>query len=1015
MSFKKINTISGWIICAIACTVFVMTREATVSFWDCGEFTPCAYKLQISHAPGAPLFILLGRIFIILFGGGWDATAANAHAAVQVNLLSSLSSGFTVMFLFWTITHLAKRLVVAKGEELTLEKTIAILGAGAVGALAFAFSDSFWFSAVEAIVFGVSPLFIAMTVWAIMKWEENADQPGSDRWIILICYIIGLSIGVHLLSILSIPAIVMTIYFKRYKFSRKGMLLAFLTACILTGVVQVVLIQYSVKLMGAFELMFVNDFGLPFNSGCFFFIVLLLGLVVWGIRWSVKKGKRYLEMGLYGLTFILLGYSSYAVILIRANANPAVNMQNVNSPIELVAYLDRSQYGEWPILSGADFTAKPINSIETGNIYFKDETTGRYEVVGKKLKYDYDPADVHLFPRMWDSDNSQGHVDYYKNWSGLGDGEAPSVGDNVRWLFDRQFNWMYWRYFMWNFAGRQNDLQGLGNPRDGNWISGIPFYDNLRLGDQSKLPESLKHNKAHAPLFMLPLLLGVLGLIFQYKRDKTNAVVVFLLYFFTGIAIILYLNQALPQPRERDYSYVGSFYAFSIWIGLGVLFVYDFVKKQKVTGVSAAVLSSVLCVVAVPLLMACQEWKAHDRSQKTLARDAASDYLNSCAPQAILFTGGDNDTYPLWYAQEVEGIRPDVRVIVTSLLGTDWMINQLRNKVNQSEPIPMSWTPDKYVGDNRNYVPFSDQGKFPKDGYMDLNDLMTFVGDDHNALQTNSGGSLNYFPTHNFSLPVDKATVIANGTVQAKDSARILDKLQFTFSGNALLKNDLMEYNIIAANKWKRPIYFSQPYGLGITNFVQDDGIASRLVPLRPEQGVPTINVDTMYRNLMQRFKFGGANIGNVYYDENGRRVLLSIRSAFSTLGQVLATRGDKDSALKVLNYGYKMITPSSLPYGLVSYRNQEDITSMQYAYAFYLAGDSVKGQQIADAVIRDCREQVDYYNSLSDNEAAQFQDDLQTAKAIVSQLQGLKTQFSKQAAPLEGAKQVTPTDTPKK
>lgn len=1014
MSFKKINTISGWIICAIACTVFVMTREATVSFWDCGEFTPCAYKLQISHAPGAPLFILLGRIFIILFGGGWDATVANAHAAVQVNLLSSLSSGFTVMFLFWTITHLAKRLVLAKGEELTLEKTIAVIGAGAVGALAFAFSDSFWFSAVEAIVFGVSPLFIAMTVWAIMKWEENADQPGADRWIILICYIIGLSIGVHLLSILSIPAIVMTIYFKRYKFSRKGMLLAFLVACVLTGIVQVVLIQYSVKLMGAFELMFVNDFGLPFNSGCFFFIVLMLGLVIWGIRWSVKKGKRYLEMGLYGLTFILLGYSSYAVILIRANANPAVNMQNVNSPIELVAYLDRSQYGEWPILSGADFTARPVNSIETGNIYFKDETTGRYEVVGKKLKYDYDPADVHLFPRMWDSDNSQGHVDYYKNWAGLADGEAPSVGDNVRWLFDRQFNWMYWRYFMWNFAGRQNDLQGLGNVRDGNWISGIPFYDNLRLGDQSKLPESLKHNKAHAPLFMLPLLLGVLGLIFQYKRDKTNAVVVFLLYFFTGIAIILYLNQALPQPRERDYSYVGSFYAFSIWIGLGVLFVYDFVKKQKVTGVSAAALSSVLCVIAVPLLMACQEWKAHDRSQKTLARDAASDYLNSCAPQAILFTGGDNDTYPLWYAQEVEGIRPDVRVIVTSLLGTDWMINQLRNKVNESEPIPMSWAPDKYVGDNRNYVPYSDQGKVAKDAYMDLNDAMAFIGDDHNQLQTNSGGALNYFPTHNFYLPVDRATVLANGTVAAKDTARILDKLQFTFSGNALLKNDLMEYNIIAANKWKRPIYFSQPYGLGITNFVQDDGIASRLVPLRPEQGVPTVNVDTMYRNLMTRFKFGGANIGNVYYDENGRRVLLSIRSAFSTLGQVLATRGDKDSALKVLNYGYKNISQSSLPYGLVSYRNQENITSMQYAYAFYLAGDSVKGQQIADAVIRDCREQIDYYNSLSDNEAAAFQDDLQTDKAIVSQLQGLKTQFSKQASPLEGGKPVTP-DTPKK
>jgi len=1012
MNFKKTNTIVGWIICAIACTVFVMTREATVSFWDCGEFTPCAYKLQISHAPGAPLFILLGRIFIILFGGGWDATAANAHAAVQVNLLSSLASGFTCMFLFWTITHLAKRMMLAKGEVPTMEKMIVIMAAGAVGALCFAFSDSFWFSAVEAIVFGVSPLFISMTVWAMMRWEEVSDQPGADRWLILICYIIGLSIGVHLLSILSIPAIVMTIYFKRYKFSRWGMVWAFLLACVLTGIVQVVLIQYSIKLMGAFELMFVNDFSMPFNSGCYFFIVLFLGLVIWGIRYAVKHGKRYLEIGLYGLTFILLGYSSYAVILIRANADPAVNMQNVNNPIELVAYLDRSQYGDWPILTGPDFNARPVNSVETGNIYYKDLTTGRYEVVGKKLKYEYDPNDVHFLPRMWDSDNSQGHVDYYKSWAGLAEGESPTGGQRFWFMIDRQFNWMYWRYFMWNFAGRQNDLQGLGNVRDGNWISGIPFYDNFRLGDQSKLPESLKHNKARAPLFMLPLILGILGLLYQWKRDKTNAVVVFLLYFFTGIAIILYLNQALPQPRERDYSYVGSFYAFAIWVGLGVLFVYEQLKnpKLKLTGVTSAGLAAALCIVAVPLLMACQEWKAHDRSQKTLARDAASDYLNSCAPNAILFTGGDNDTYPLWYAQEVENIRPDVRVIVTSLLGTDWMINQLTRKINESAPVPMSWKPSQYVGDARNYVPFYDQGavRVPKDSAWDLTRLMNFIGDDKNQMQTQGGYGLNYFPTHNFSLPVDRETVLANGTVAAKDSARILDKLTFNFPNSNMLKNDIFEFNIIAANQWQRPIYFSQPYGLGLTNFVQDDGLAYRLVPLRPNPQEPTVNADTMYNNLMSKFKFGGADKQNIYFDENGRRVLISIRSSFSTLGTVLANKGNKDSARKVLDYGYQKLNPTTLPYGMVSFRNQEDITSMQYAYAYYLAGDSAKGAQIADAVIRDCREQVDYYNSLSDNDAGAFTEDLQTAKAIVGQLEQLKQQFSaKPPAPLEGSRPI--------
>jgi hypothetical protein len=998
MNFKKINTVSGWIVCAIACTVYIITRQPTVSFWDCGEFTPCAYKLQISHAPGAPMFILLGRLFIILFSGSWDAVTANPHAAIQVNLLSSLSSGFAILFLFWTITHLARKLMTTKGEVLSTEKTIAIIGAGAVGALAFAFSDSFWFSAVEAIVFGVSPLFIAMSFWTILKWEEHADEPGSDRWIVLLAYIIGLSIGVHLLSLLSIPAIVMTYYFRRFRFSRKGMLLAFLIACVLTGVVQVLIIQDIIKVMGWFELQFVNSLGMPFNSGCYFFILLLVALIVWGIRWGKKHAKYYLQLGLYCFAFILLGYSPYAVILIRANAEPAVNMQNVNNPIELVAYLDRSQYGEWPIISGADFTAKPINQEETGNIYYKNETTGKYEVVGKKQKLDYDPADIHMFPRMWDTDNTQGHVDYYKSFGGLADGESPTTGDNIRWLWNYQFNWMYWRYFMWNFAGRQNDLQGIGNPRDGNWITGIPFYDNLRLGDQSRMPDSLRQNKAHTTLFLFPLLLGVLGLVFQWRRDKAGAVVVFLLYFFTGIAIVLYLNQAGPQPRERDYSYVGSFYAFSIWIGLGVLFVYDWLKRSKLAGLQAAGLSLTACMLAVPVLMISQEWKAHDRSHKTLAKDAAADYLNSCAPQSILFSGGDNDTYPLWYDQEVENIRPDVRVVVTSLLGTDWMINQLRRKINESDPIAMSWSPDKYLGDNRNYVPFSDQGKVPKGAYMDLNDAMAFMGSDSNQLETQSGERINYFPTHNFSIPVDKQTVIANGTVAAKDSARIPDKLDFTVSGNNLFKNDLAELNIIAANKWKRPIAFTEPYALGLNNWLRDDGLAYRLMPLNPDADRSNVNADTMYRNLMTRFKFGGAENPDMYFDENGRRILLSIRNAFSVLGQSLASGGRKDSALKVLNYGYTMLNPTTLAYGATSAYNQQDGAALQYAFAYYMAGDPVKGRQIADAVMRDCHQQVDYYNSLSDTQAADFSRDLQTARQIISQAEGLEAQFAKPA-----------------
>ena len=997
MQFKKINNISGWVVCAIACTVFILTREATASFWDCGEFIPCADKLQISHPPGAPLFILLGRIFIIFFGGGWNATLPNPHAAVQVNLLSALSSGFAILFLFWTITHLGRKLLIKNNEEISTEKTIAIIGAGAVGALAFAFSDSFWFSAVEGIVFGVSPLFISMVFWSILKWEDQADEKGADRWIVLIAYLIGLSIGVHLLSLLSIPAVVMTYYFRRYKYSVKGLILAFFIACLLTGIVQIFVIQDTVKLIGWFEILFTNDFRMPFNSGSYFCLALLAAIIVFGVRWGIKKGKYFLQLGLICFAFILVGYSSYFLILIRANADPAVNMQDVNNPIELVNYLDRSQYGAWPILSGADFTAKPTGMKNEGDIYYKDEKDGKYDVVGKKLDYDYDASDIHFFPRVWDADNAQGHADFYKHWLGLADGEAPSTADSYTWLFQYQFNWMYWRYFMWNFSGRQNDLQGFGGPRDGNWITGISFLDNARLGDQSKLPTSLKENKAHTELFMLPFILGILGIVFQWKNDKKNLVVIFLLYFFTGIGIILYLNQAGPQPRERDYSYVGSFYAFAIWVGLGVLFVYDLLKK-KMSGTTAAATASVACLLVVPIWMCAQEWKAHDRSMKSLARDSAIDYLNSCAKDAVLFTGGDNDTYPLWYAQEVENVRPDTRIIVTSLLGTDWDINALRRKINESDPIDISWPSDKYLGDNRNYVPYYEMGPISKDSTISLDAAMDFIGDDNNRLPAQDGDSLSYFSTHNLFIPVDKETVLQNGTVAEKDSSLILPKLKFTLPGNSLFKNDLIELNIIAANKWKRPIYFTQPYTLGLNSFIKQDGLTYRLIPVTGSGNSygDNVDIDTMYNNIMTKFKFGGADKPNVYFDENGRRVLLTIRRAYSTLALALASEGKKDSALKVLDYGDKMVNPSTLPYAMVSGESEvNNYTAIQYIYAYYMAGDNKKAATLASELQRDCEQQLAYYDSVSPDEQGLFQQDQQIAATMLKQLQEFSTQFN--------------------
>jgi hypothetical protein len=762
-------------------------------------------------------------------------------------------------------------------------------------------------------------------------------------------------------------------------------------------VVQILLIQGIVKIIGGFELLFVNDFGLPFNLGSYCCLILITLAIVLGLRWTIRKGHQHVELAILSFAFILIGYSTYAVILIRANAEPAINMQTVNNPIELVAYLDRSQYGQWPIFRGADFTAKPTGTIDEGNIYYKNESTGKYEVVGKKIGYSYDADDIHFFPRIWDTDNTQGHVDMYKSWLGLDGSEPPSTADNLRWLMQYQFNWMYIRYFMWNFAGRQNDLQGLGNPRDGNWISGIPFIDNWRLGDQSKMPDTLQRNKAHAPLFMLPLILGILGLFFQYKKDRKNAAVVFLLYFCTGIAIILYLNQAGPQPRERDYSYVGSFYAFSIWIGLGVLFLYDLISRRAKIK-QAGLISVLACLLAVPALMIGQEWKAHDRSQKTLARDAASDYLNSCAPESILYTGGDNDTYPLWYAQEVENIRPDVRVIITSLLGTDWMIDKLKRKVNQSDTIPMSWSHDKYEGDNRNYVPYFSRGGPAKDSFMNLNAAMTFMASDSTRLPTEGGESMNYLPTKNLYLPVDRQTVLKNGTLTPRDSAHMEDRVSFTVPVNGLFKNDLMELNIMAADQWKRPIYFTQPYGLGLNNYVEDEGLAYRLMPVKHSEGDPSeaVNVPVMYDNLMNKFRFGGAEKRDIYFDENGRRILLSIRRAFAVLANALAAMGNRDSALQVLNRGYTMIQPSTLPYGMVSADNMHDITSLQYAFAYFQSGDSLRGQQIADQVIRDCQEQLTYYQSLPEGNEGYFSREQQSAAGIMKQLQELKANFAR-------------------
>jgi hypothetical protein len=962
MEFKKINNWTGWLVTLIACTVYVMTTEATGSFWDCGEFISSAYKLQIPHPPGAPMFVLLGRLFIILFGDN-PLTAAKA-----VNTMSALASGFTILFLFWTITHFAKRIVVKTvGAEPTGFQIIGIMGAGIVGALAYTFSDSFWYSAVEGEVYALSSFFTALVFWAILKWEHKADEPGADKWIIFIFYMMGISIGVHLLNILTIPAIVMVYYFRQYKPSFMGAFIAFLVGVVITGFIQVVVIQYTIKWAGAFDVNFVNSMGLPFFSGFIFFFLLVAGILGFGIYYANKKGLYFLKLGVWCMIFMLLGYTSYVTTMIRSNADPAVDMYNVDNPVTLVGYLGREQYGDWPILYGPDYTDK-VDNVENGDQYVKAPHS--YELSGKNYKRDWSSApSAHLFPRMWDGENDRGQMDSYKAFAGVVDGEAPTLRDNIKYFTNYQFGFMYLRYFLWNFAGKQNDLQGFGNVRDGNFITGISFIDNLFFGDQSKLPDTIKNqNKAHNTLFMLPFILGIIGFIFQYQQNKKDFVVTGLLFFFTGLAIILYLNQVSLQPRERDYAYVGSFYAFAIWIGLGVLQVAVWFTKfmnQRI----AAIIASVVCFLAVPSLMAQQEWDDHDRSQKTLPRDLARNYLESCPPNAILFSFGDNDTYPLWYAQEVEGIRPDVRVVVNSLLGSDWYMKELRYKINKSDKFDVIFSEEQVSGNKLNVAYYSPVPGISETNYHDLDSVFRNVIADPNGkfMVSSQDGPLNIFPTHKFKVPVNKANAIAAGL--AKPTDNIVDELLIDFNPNRqyLLKNELAMYAIIATTQFKRPVCFTSTQELkemGLDKYVRQTGLSYQLVPV-VNQG---IDVDASYKNIMTKFSFGNAKNPNVYFDEENRRHLNSMRLSVAQIAQALVVEGKKDSARQILRKFDNETNEKSFPYGMTSNRgNQHNYFSYLFLQASYSAGEFTIAKKASVSLLKDLKQEVAYYKSLGD------------------------------------------------
>ncbi len=1050
MNFKKVNNITGWIICALACIVYIATAEASASFWDTGEFIASAYKLQLPHPPGAPLFTLLGRFFIVLFGGD--------NPAFAVNIMSAVASGFTILFLFWTITHFARKLTVGTIEEPTMPQTLTIIAAGIVGALAYIFSDSFWFSAVEGEVYALSSFFTALVFWAMLKWERADDLAGNstversraDRWIVFIFFMMGLSVGVHLLNLLTIPALVMIYYYKRHNYTRKGAIWAFIIGCLITGVVQVAVIQWTIKFAGKFDILFVNSFGLPFFSG-FVFFFLLLALAVWfGLRYARSKGLHFLGLGLWCFIFMMIGYSMYITTIQRSNANPAIDMNNVDNPMSLVYYLGREQYGTQPLLYGPHFSAEYERDETTGQVKVKDGemkyTKGKdkYIEIGKVQEPEFKSSDKQLFVRVWDRSNEQDHADFYADWLGLertqnpqtGEQtyEAPSYADNINWFVTYQMGHMYWRYFMWNFAGKQNDIQGFGNKRDGNWISGISVIDNARLGNQSKMPESIQNNKAHNKLFLLPFILGIFGCVYHFLRDRKDWIVSFLLFFFTGLAIVLYLNQAGNQPRERDYAFVGSFYAFAIWIGLSVVgFVRLAMEKERkelfknsllygsaasfiitllantTTSSGGALLSAIMAavvyalVVAIigfavraasnqgqflrmatvvafaacmitPIVMAAEVWDDHDRSEKTLAPSMAKNYLESCAPNAILFTFGDNDTYPLWYAQEVEGVRPDIRIINTSLLGIDWYVNMLRYKINESAPIDVIWTPEQVSG--LSYITFRAQG--PQDKAYPLYEIMKDVigpmllSEDKVNVQAT-------YPVRKFLIPVDSAAVTRNGVINATDTTFQQMQIDLPEGKNYLTLDQLTILNIIAANGWKRPIYFTSPYGeLGFGQYLRKDGLTYRLVPVKnnfPQQNwivdqalrgtsIRDNNLDVMYKNL-QKFTTGGADKPGVYLDEENRRHLLSVRSVFAELAGNMADKGRKPEAVELLKKSESLISTVNLPYAMVSRYNSHNQTALIYLEGAYKAGDAQLVNKLKTAIRKDLNDQKAYYEYL--------------------------------------------------
>ena len=1059
--FKLVDNILGWLAFFIAAFVYCSTIEPTASFWDCPEFITTGYKLEIGHPPGAPFFMLTANLFS-------QFASDPTQVAMMVNTMSALLSATCILFLFWTITHLTRKLILKDWSALTTAKLIAIEASGMVGALIYTFSDTFWFSAVEGEVYAYSSAFTAVVFWLILKWKDHADEPHSDRWLVLIMYMTGLSIGVHLLNLLCVSAIVLVFYYRKFPNANlKGSLIALALSFVLIAVILYGVVPGIITVGGWFELFFVNTLGCPFNTGVIIYIALLVATVIWAIyeSYTQKSFKRtnisfLLSVAMLGVPFygygwsaffigivvlailwfvinrkvvngkikkplvsariknttllcmlmLMIGYSSYAVIVIRSSANPPMDQNSPEDIFTLGSYLSRDQYGDNPLLYGQAYTSQVKLDIEDGMckprieygapIYQRKEKAtpdekDSYFVVSRDRDYVYEQN--MLFPRMW----SSSHAQAYESWMGGVDGKevpydrcgepmtvkVPTMMENLRFFLSYQCNFMYWRYFMWNFAGRQNDVQGNGELEHGNWLTGISWFDNLRLGDQSKLPDDLKNNKGHNVFYCLPLLLGLIGLFWQAYRGQRGIRqfwVVFFLFFMTGLAIVLYLNQTPMQPRERDYAYAGSFYAFAIWCGIGVAAIIDLLKKYaKLNGTAVAAVVSILCLL-VPVQMASQTWDDHDRSGRYVCRDFGQNYLMSLQDKGnpIIFTNGDNDTFPLWYNQEVEGVRTDARVCNLSYLQTDWYIDQMCRDAYNSPAVPITWPRLDYCSGTNEYVEVVPELKSqilefyktnPEEAKAQFGDNPFEVKNVMKNWVRSKDEDLHVIPTDTLYITIDKEAVKKSGMMMATDS--IPDKMVISLKGkNALYKGDLMMLEMLAQCNWTRPIYVAITVGsenymnLG-DNFVQE-GLANRITPFTTNTaGASNFDTERVYTNMMTRFKYGGIDKKGIYLDETVMRMCYTHRRLFAQLALHLVAESKFDKAKKVLAYADKMIPAYNVPMNYLS-------GGLDIAKAYALVGNKAKAAEYTKAVFNNAHQYMVWYNSLTGSRFTQAQQD---------------------------------------